>query len=603
MCQFTGSALSAAIRDICGSPPSSAQRGMTIDCVRRRSSSVEHLAAAIGGGYDRNDWLRPFFPAHKTMNHHVSPRQASIRRIAGGIVVLLMLAAAAVLALRRADDRRESGPVDADGGSSTRPASVEDFRPQVAAFCGDCHGMPSPAGFPQVAWYDEVQMGYDFYFKSGRNDLPLPGFDQVVDWFRAQAPPKIVIPRHEEAAGPAKLSFRTSDVTAAAEGLDRQPAVSFIRFGALAPGDASVLLWCNMLNGELRSAEPGRPQSPSKLLGTLANPAHVEPCDLDGDGRVDLVVADLGSFQPADHSDGKVVWLRRTAEGDWQPSVLQAGLGRVADVQPGDFDGDGDLDLVIAEFGWRKTGRILLLENRLNTGTAPDFRLQVVDSRHGTIHVPPIDLDGDGRLDFVALISQEHETVVAFLNDGAGGFRRETIFSANEPAFGSTGIQLVDLDGDGDLDVLYTNGDAFDSFYLRPFHSIRWLENRGVFPFEDHRLAVVPGVHRALACDLDGDGDLDIAAASLLPDRMQDQEARSEFDSLLWLENVGGKAFVRHSLERGQCEHAALEVGDFDGDGDFDLAVGTFGYSAQRRYPSLTVWWNLRNDGGDADQR
>src|SRR5262249_60292151 len=119
-----------------------------------------------------------------------------------------------------------------------------------------------------------------------------------------------------------------------------------------------------------------------------------------------------------------------------------------------------------------------------------------------------IDLDGDGRLYFVALISQEHEAVVAFLNDGGGEFHRETIFSANEPAFGSSGIQLVDLDGDGDVDVLYTNGDTFDSFYPKPYHSIRWLENCGTFPFVDHLLTAMPGVHRALARALDGGGEL-----------------------------------------------------------------------------------------------
>jgi hypothetical protein len=548
--------------------------------------------------------MAPIVSNRQAAKKNLSPgRRATIRPAAVGALALLVLAAAGVMALRHSDKRGESRSDGVDGGTGTIWPTVEELRPQVTAFCGDCHGMPSPRGFPKAAWDEEVQMGYQFYFNSGRTDLALPEFDRVVDWFRIQAPAEIMIPRPEEPPAPAKLRFRTSDITAAYEGLDRQPVASFIRFGPVAPGEASVLLWCNMQNGELRTADPRLPRAASQLLGTAANPVHAAPCDLAGDGHVGLVVADLGSFLPADHADGKVLWLRRTADGDWRSSVLQAGLGRVADVQPGDFDADGDLDLIVAEFGWRKTGRILLLENLGNAGDAPEFRMQVLDPRHGTIHVPPVDLDGDGRLDFVALISQEHETVVAFLNDGAGGFRRETIFSANEPAFGSTGIQLVDLDGDGDLDVLYTNGDSFDSFYLRPFHSIRWLENRGGYPFEDHRLAVMPGVHRALACDLDGDGDLDIAACSLLPDRMHDQQAKKDLDSLLWLEQVAGGTFVRHRLEQGLGEHPALEVGDFDGDGDIDLAVGRFGYSAQVRYPSLTVWWNLRVDGGDASER
>src|SRR5262249_10109765 len=145
--------------------------------------------------------------------------------------------------------------------------------------------------------------------------------------------------------------------------------------------------------------------------------------------------------------------------------------------------------------------------------------------------------------------------------------------SANEPAFGSSGIALVDLDGDGDVDVLYTNGDTFDSFYPKPYHSIRWLENCGTFPFVDHLLTAMPGVHRALAGDLDGDGDLDVVACSLLPRHMLGSQESAAFDSLLWLEQESPGHFACHSLERGTCQHAALEIGDFDDDGDVDLAV------------------------------
>ena len=64
---------------------------------------------------------------------------------------------------------------------------------------------------------------------------------------------------------------------------------------------------------------------------------------------------------------------------------------------------------------------------------------------------------------------------------GQGQFRTETIFQAPDPAYGSSCIDLVDLDQDGDLDLLYTNGDTMDSFELRPSHSVQWLENQGRF--------------------------------------------------------------------------------------------------------------------------
>src|SRR5262249_15801998 len=147
---------------------------------------------------------------------------------------------------------------------------------------------------------------------------------------------------------------------------------------------------------------------------------------------------------------GGVFWLKGRPDGSYKPLILANGLGRVADVQAADFDGDGDLDLIVAEFGFLATGGILLLENRTTDPDRPNFVPTTVDPRHGPIHVPVADLNGDGRPDFVALISQEHETVVAFLNAGKGRFRPEVIYTAPHPAFGSSGIQLVDLDGDGD---------------------------------------------------------------------------------------------------------------------------------------------------------
>jgi hypothetical protein len=519
------------------------------------------------------------------------PRSIAVRLIAVGGLLLAVPIIGAAIALQIHDRASKSPPVES-GPELSSGGSLD--RQQVAMFCGDCHGMPSPAGFPKEAWHEEVKKGYEFYLDSERTDLTPPDFDQVVAWFRKQAPEEVRIPGPPESPAPDRLQFRRSSIEVADRDLaGSKAAVAFIKYEAPGADAASVLFWCDMQNGELRAWDPRSSPSASRLLGKAAHPAHVEPCDLDGDGRIDLIVAELGSFLPADHADGNVTWMRHTADG-WHAEVLQSGLGRVADVQPGDFDGDGDLDLVVAEFGWRKTGRIVFLENLGNKQATPLFGMRVLDPRHGTIHVPAVDLNGDGKLDFVALISQEHETVVAFLNDGAGEFRRETIFSAHEPAFGSSGIQIVDLDTDGDLDVLYTNGDTFDSFYPKPYHSIRWLENRGSFPFQDHLLAVMPGVHRALAGDLDGDGDLDVVACSLLPQRILGTHQRADLDSVVWLEQTDAGHFTRHSLERETCQHAAMEAGDFDADGDIDLAVGNF--SDREKLPAVTVWWNLRID-------
>src|SRR5207244_1120209 len=153
-------------------------------------------------------------------------------------------------------------------------------------------------------------------------------------------------------------------------------------------------------------------------------------------------------------------------DGSFTPITLLDRVGRVADVQAADFRGVGKRDLVVGVFGWQTTGEVLYLENQTTDWKTPKFVPRVIDRRHGAAHVRVVDLNGDGRPDFVALISQEHETIVAYINQGGGKFEAQTLYTAPHPGYGSSGIQIVDLDGDGKIDILYTNGDSLDKPYL-----------------------------------------------------------------------------------------------------------------------------------------
>jgi hypothetical protein len=187
-------------------------------------------------------------------------------------------------------------------------------------------------------------------------------------------------------------------------------------------------------------------------------------------------------------------------------------------------------------------------------------------------------------MDFVALISQQYEHVVAFISrKRGGGFRPETIFRAIVPVWGSSGIQMMDMDADGDQDLLMTNGDSLDDFTIRPFHGVRWFENQGSFPWVQHDLAAMPGVHRAQAADMDGDGDLDVVACAFLPNAqhpafqlLRRQGDLAPFTSVGWLEQTKPGVFVQHPLETGKLTHTTLDLGDYDGDGDVDVLVGNF---------------------------
>jgi hypothetical protein len=320
----------------------------------------------------------------------------------------------------------------------------------------------------------------------------------------------------------------------------------------------------------------------------------VQVVDLDGDGIKDLLVADLGSKNPTTDSTGRVIWLRGQAGGQFTPITLLEGVGRVTDVRAVDFRGNGKLDLVVAIFGWQ-TGAILHLENRTTDWSKPAFHHRVLDDRSGAIHVEIGDVNGDGRIDVVALLSQEHETIVAFLGDGKGGFTKKTIFEAPHPAYGSSGIQLVDLDGDGKLDVLYTNGDTLDPPYLlKPYHGIQWLQNRDAFPFTHRPITAQYGVMRAVAADVDGDGRLDIVSVAFLPPSVLEEARARGAEAVQVLRQVAPGKFERHVLARSTCSHFTCEAGDLFGDGRVHIVAGNyFATPVDDPRELLTVWKNL----------
>ena len=357
------------------------------------------------------------------------------------------------------------------------------------------------------------------------------------------------------------------------------------------------VLACEMQRGAVLLLQPYLPQPKWRVLyGPGPNkgfhPAHTEVVDLDRDGIPDILVANLGSLLPTDRRCGSVVWLRGLGEGRYEPIALLKDKGRVADVRASDFNGDGKLDLLVASFGWKTIGEIYYLENRTDDWKKPRFTINLVEDRHGTIHVPIADLNGDGKPDFVALISQEHEAIVAFLNDGKGRFEKRTLYQAPHPGYGSSGIQLVDLNGDGKLDVLYTNGDVLDEPYLlKPYHGIQWLENKGDLTFVHHPLTPMYGVHRAIAADLDGDGDLDIVAVSFLPARNFEERSEKKLDAVIVLEQTARGVFARHSLETETCDHVTCALGDIFGSGKIDVVTANFVDEPSRH--ALTIWKNL----------
>ncbi len=469
----------------------------------------------------------------------------------------------------------------------TGPSGSVATEQEVRDRCGTaCHRFPPPDILPRGAWRDELvrmQLIMDGVpepvgmMGTASAMIPLPPEMLRIQRFYEGAAPD-ALPAHEPwpAPGASPVAFERRTLTLKGASGPSHPAVANVRLLDLDADGRLEIVASDMRAGLVVHAGPGATGAALTTIADIPHPSRIESVDLDGDGLRDLLVGDLGSFQPADHTSGAVVWLRRERAGTYAKVVLAEGLGRVADVRAADFDGDGDLDLVAAVFGWRRSGSLVLLENQTVDWKTPRFVVAELDARHGAIHVPVTDLNGDGRPDIVALFAQEHETVVAFLNTGKGMFRAETIFEAPHPNWGSSGIELVDLDGDGDLDVLHTHGDTFDDFILKPYHGITLIENTGTFPWRSRPIAALPGAHRAVAADIDGDGDLDIVASAMVAGGGGPAEAT--LPAVVWIEQTAPLTWTRHAVRIGTPAYATLDVGDYDRDGRPDIVVGAFAF-------------------------
>jgi len=470
-------------------------------------------------------------------------------------------------------------PLGARQAPPDRTAQIAEGEAAARVQCTTCHKFAPADVLPRSFWRDEVARM--FLIKNlqpeptgppgtaARMVLLPPDWQAIVRYYEATAPDRLPAPAKWPAPDQ-KVVFRKRIVGPLEPGT--APAVSNIQLVDLDHDGRLEMVFTDMRSGAVYKAKPFDEQPTFVELARLSNPSHITPIDLDGDGVLDFLVGDLGKFLPTDQRHGAVVWLRGRKDGTFGPLSLE-GWPRVSDVEGADFDGDGRLDLAVAAFGWRRSGDFTILKNNSTDYDQPSFVPFQIDKRTGSIHAVPVDINGDKRPDVITLFAQEHETVVAFVNQGGMRFDPQTIYEAPHPNWGSSGIQVVDLDKDGDLDVLMTHGDTFDDDILKAYHGIQWLENKGTYPFTEHTIATLAGVQRAQAVDLDGDGDLDIVACALVATHNTETPM---MPAVVWLEQTKPGVFERHVIEVGQPTHASLDVGDYDHDGDIDIVVGNF---------------------------
>ena len=321
------------------------------------------------------------------------------------------------------------------------------------------------------------------------------------------------------------------------------------------------------------------------LASDIPAPAHVTVVDIDKDGDMDFLISVLGNILPDDRTVGRVE-LYENKGGSFERHVILKNVRRVADVQPGDFDGDGDIDLAVAIFGYQR-GEVLWLENKGELKFRDHQLLDVV----GAIHIPVADYDGDGDLDIATIISQDDEELWGFENDGKGNFKKKRLWMTSNYDLGSAGLVKADLDMDGDMDLILPAGDNLEDFdaFPQPYHGCYWFENKGNWEFTEHRIASQSGTYAANVGDIDADGDLDVVLVSMTNDWYDLKNA-----SVVWLENDGKQNFTTWQVANDPIHLVTVAVGDINGDKKDDIVAGGLNLrKPYRRIGRVSAWLNL----------
>lgn len=291
-------------------------------------------------------------------------------------------------------------------------------------------------------------------------------------------------------------------------------------------------------------------------------------------GKEGFDLLTMGLMDPANDSLGVFQAYRKESE-NWNGSVVFDQLIRPVHVASGDLNSDGVVDYVISQFG----NHIGKLSAFISSPTG--YEEVIIKALPGARKVELVDMDEDGDLDLIGLMTQAQEGVFLWENDGKGHFVERPLIRFH-PAFGGSDFQLVDINQDDKLDIVIANGDNADlSQQLKYYHGLRIFLNQDG-QFKESWFYPMYGASGVVVEDFDQDGDLDLVAISFFPNE-QDEEA----EKLIYFENRGGldlRPFV--SQEKLESDFLIINKGDLDLDGDVDVLIGVFDFEDLYKKPS-----------------
>ncbi len=447
------------------------------------------------------------------------------------------------------------------------PRTNEENIQLLETYCGGCHSVPSPSLLPKKSWPSVVDIMADLADKKlGRQFIPAEDLHYIkAIYYGSSAENLPVLPYIDQFHPNVQLSSETIG------SLSSIPQILDIKTVDLGRSSDHSFLVCDGEKGEVILLEANAKESiewQETVLADIELPITTRVLDFTGNGRLDILVAGLGELPPTGNLVGKIYVLLQDSGGQFTKHELMDDLGRVTDVQALDLNNSGHLDLVISVFGGGDVGEVFWMENMGNG----DYQKRELLTLSGSLNITPVDLNGDGRMDLVSFVAQEHETIIAFINQGRGQFDRLDILSAGHPLFGGTSMIVEDLNQDGRPDIIFTNGDAFDTQPdPKPYHGVQWLENKGNLKFAVHDIGRFYGAAKVAVGDMNDDGHLDIVASS-----WHNYWGDDKRQSLIWFENDGAEQFRARPISNDHRGLVPVNLVDLTGNGRLDIVTGAF---------------------------